>query len=53
MPDAAADIADVPGAGKGALAVRDLALGELIVKERSLLLVPSEIPYSRAPGHPP
>ncbi|ETW78294.1 hypothetical protein HETIRDRAFT_242993, partial [Heterobasidion irregulare TC 32-1] len=47
-------IADVPGAGKGVLAVRDLALGELIVKERPLLLVPREILYSRAPGatHP-
>ncbi|KAL5501622.1 hypothetical protein ACEPAH_8882 [Sanghuangporus vaninii] len=44
--DRAFDVVDIPGKGKGLVAMRDIEQGELLIKERPLIVVPSSINLS-------
>ncbi|OBZ71328.1 SET domain-containing protein 5 [Grifola frondosa] len=41
-------VVDIPGKGKGAIAIRDIRQGELILREKPLFIVPSKV--STSPG---
>ena len=43
-------IRDLPGKGKGVLAVRDISEGELVIAEAPLILIPWHVRHSIYPA---